>query len=74
MTTAAAKRLSMRAQGAATPTAADEEGAELPAAAAIDIRQKRECDGGNGRKNQKKYGGNRSWFAIFLYICGVQCA
>lgn len=81
MTTAATKVLSMRAYGAVTPAAADEDGVELPAAAAIDDRQKRECDGGNrnvtaetGEKNQKKYGDNRSWFAIFLYICGVQRA
>ena len=45
--TAATKVLSMRAYGAVTPAAADEDGAELPAAAAIDDRQKRECDGGN---------------------------
>jgi len=35
----------MRAQGAATPDAADEDGAELPAAAAIDNRQKQEHGG-----------------------------
>ena len=74
MTTAATKVLSMRAYGAVTPAAADGDGAELPAAAAIDDRRKQECGGGNGRKNQKKYVGNRSWFAIFLYICGVQRA